>query len=279
MELENILSGEQSTTEVAAPEQTATAQTQQPDQGATAEAEQSTGEQTGAPPEPQKDDPLEKHSKGLEAAAAAERKRRQEAETKRQEAEARAQALQQELEALRRPQQPQKQQDEGKPLRSQFETEDEWLDARDAWRDQQRERQSAETRRAEAERKLYETTEAIYAQAQALEGFDRARFDALPLTEPIVKALVDSDDAPALMHFMAANPAEVTRIAGLSDARQIKEMARIEDRLKARKDEGQQPDPKAKPQLPITLTQARDARGRFDKPGYDGPTPLNAILK
>lgn len=279
MELENILSGEQSTATEAAPEQTTTAETQEPDQGATTEAQQSTGEQTGAPPEPQKEDPLEKHSKGLEAAAAAERKRRQEAESKRQEAEARAQALQQELEALRRPQQPQRQQDEAKPLRSQFETEDEWLDARDAWRDQQRERQSAETRRAEAERKLYDTTEAIYAQAQALPGFDRAAFDALPLTQPLVEGLIESEQPAELMHFMAANPAEVARIAKLSATAQIKEIARIEDRLKAPKAEATEPEPKDKPQLPNTLTQARDTRGRFDKAGYDGPTPLNAILK
>lgn len=233
--------------------------------------EQATGDEGAAPPaaEPQKDDPLEKHRKGLEAAAAAERKRRQ-------DAEARAMQLERELQALRQPPPaPVRQPADDKPLRSQFETEDDWLDARDAWRDQQRERQAAEVKAQEQARTLYEKTESIYAQAQALEGFNRAAFDQLPLTKSIVNALIESEQAPALMHYMASNPDDVARIAGLSDTRQIAELARIEDRLAAAPPP--QPEDKERPQLPKTLTQARNAKGRFE-PAYSGPTPLDAIL-
>lgn len=237
------------------------------------EQETTTGEETAPPAETQKEDPLEKHRKGLEAAATAERKKRQEAEARAEAAERRAQALEQQY---RQPPPQPKQEVSDKPLREQFASEDDWLDARDQWRDQQRERQAQEAKELEQAKSLYEKTEGIYAQAQALEGFDRAAFDRLPLTRPIVNALIESDHAPALMAFMASNPDEVSRIAGLSDTRQIAELARIEDRLNAAPTAPPREE-KPKPQLPETLTQARDARGRFE-PAYDGPTPLNAIL-
>jgi hypothetical protein len=261
--LESILSGNPAPTEEA-----------QPEREAPEVVEQESGEEnTGTPPEqPQKDDPLEKHRKGLEAAAAAERKKRQDAEARAEAAERRAR----ELEQRQQPQRHTEQADDPKPLRQQFQTEDEWLDARDEWRDRQRERATAMERAQQEQKAIFEKTESIYAQAQALEGFDRAAFDALPLTKPLVEALIDSDNAPALMRFMAANPAEVKRIAALSNPRQVAELTRIEDRLAATTEEPEeQPEPK-KP-LPKTLTQARDARGRYE-PAYSGPTPLNAIL-
>lgn len=229
-----------------------------------------TGDEVAAPPaaEP-KDDPLEKHRKGLEAAATAERKRRQ-------DAEARSQQLERELQALRNPPPAvQRQEFSDKPLREQFASEDEWLDARDDWRDRQTARAAAEAKAQEQANTLYEKTESIYAQAQAQEGFDRMAFDRLPLTRPIVNALVDSDNAPALMVFMASHPEEVTRIAGLSETRQIAEMTRIEDKLIAAPTAPTKE--KEKPLLPETLTQARNAKGQFE-PAYSGPTPLNAIL-
>lgn len=267
--LESIFS-EQVTTETPAPEVTQPETVAEP---VVQEQEQTTGEEAGTPPEPQKEDPLEKHRKGLEAAAAAERKKRQDAEARAEAAERRAQALEQQY---RQPPQQPKQEATDKPLREQFASEDDWLDARDQWRDQQRERQAKEAKELEQAKTMYEKTEGIYAKAQALEGFDRAAFDRLPLTQPIVRALIESDHAPELMRFMSSNPDEVGRIAGLSDTRQIAELARIEDKLNAAPPAPPKEE-KPRPQLPETLTQARDARGRFE-PAYDGPTPLNAIL-
>lgn len=232
--------------------------------------EPTTGEEVAASPaaEP-KDDPLEKHRKGLEAAATAERKRRQ-------DAEARSQQLERELHALRNPPPPpQRQEVSDKPLREQYASEDDWLDARDEWRDKQTAQEAAEAKAQEQAKTLYEKTESIYAKAQALEGFDRMAFDRLPLTQPIVEALVDSDNAPALMVFMASHPEDVARIAGLPKTRQIAELTRIEDKLSATPPTP--PVEKEKPQLPETLTQARNAKGQFE-PAYSGPTPLNAIL-
>lgn len=237
------------------------------------EAEEATGEQeAGSPPEPQKEDPLEKHRKGLEAAASAERKRRQDAEQ-------RAQALEQELKALRQPppQQTPQQTDEEKPQRAQFATEDEWLDARDAWRDRQQQRHWQQQEQARAAQAVKQRAEGVFAEAMKLPGFDMQAFSRLPVPEAMADAILDSEVAPQLVHFLTTNPDEAHRIAALPGTRQVKELTRIEDRLAASpKEELLQQE---KPRLPETLTQARDTRGRFDKTGYSGPTPLNSILK
>jgi hypothetical protein len=266
--LDAVLSGQ-----VEQPQVTETPQAQEVVQETVEQQPQeTTGEQTGTPPEAKQDDPIEKHRKGLEAAAAAERKRRQEAEQ-------RAQALEQELRSLRQPQQtqqPPQETGDPKPKREQFASEDEWLDARDEWRDRQRARewQQAEKEREELARR--EKTESALVEASKLPGFDFQAFQRLPVSNEMADAILDSDVAPQLVHFLTANPQEARRIYELPKPRQIKELARIEDRLSA--------PPKAEPKpeqtrLPETLTQARDARGRFDSKAYDGPTPLNAILK
>lgn len=277
--LSSILSGEAAQPEAAEVQQPVETQEVQQE----VEQEAGTGEeQTGTPPEqPQKDDPLDKARKGLEAAAAAERR-------KRQEAEQALAAARQELEAFRRQSQPQQTQTQHqerdtdpKPLRSQFETEDEWLDARDAWRDRQREQEAKAKQEQEREQTLRQKSESIMAEAMTLEGFSLEAFARVPVTDAMYDAILESEAAPRLVHYLQQNPAEATRISALSAAKQIAEMTRIEDKLKeAPKEEGDKPEPKDKPQLPNTLTQARDTRGRFSEgKGYDGPTPLNAILK
>jgi hypothetical protein len=239
------------------------------------QVETATGDETAPPAEQQKDDPLEKHRKGLEAAATAERK-------KRQDAEARAMQLERELHALRNPppappQQPQE--DDPKPLRSQYETEDEWLDARDEWRDRGLARQA----KAEQERQRANTVktkaETVMAEAMTMPGFNLMEFATkVPVTEPMMDAILESDAAAKLVHFLHANPEEAVRIAQMpSTAKQIAALTRIEDKLSA----APPPPPKEEkqaPQLPQTLTQARNAQGRFE-PAYSGPTPLDAILK
>ena len=80
---------------------------------------------------------------------------------------------------------------------------------------------------------LAQKTESIYAEAEKLPGFDRDAFDELPLTRSIVEALIDSDAAAKLMHHLAANPAEVERIAKLSPARQAAEIGKLETKVTA----------------------------------------------
>jgi hypothetical protein len=276
----SILSGEQPTEEVAQEQQTV--ETPEVEQEQTTE-ETGTGEQdTGTPPEQaKKDEPLDKAAEGLKAAATAERR-------KRQEAEQRAMQLQTELERLRATQQQSQQQvqhqerdEDPKPLRSQFESEDEWLDARDTWRDRQRAREDEARKQEAAQAELRTKTEGIVAQAMALEGFDLQAFARVPVTDAMFDAILESDDGPKLVLYLQTNPDDAERIAKLPAARQIKELARIEDRLATAAEESETaPTPKQKPVLPNTLTQARDTRGRFDKKdAYQGPTPLTDILK
>lgn len=127
----------------------------------------------------------------------------------------------------------QQRQADGPPPRDAFANDEAWLDARDAWRDQKREQATTQQRAQEQAQKLAQTTEQIYAKAQAVPGFDRESFDELPLTKPIVEALIESDQAPQLMAYMAAHPEDVARIAGMSPARQAAELGKLEAKLAA----------------------------------------------
>jgi len=140
------------------------------------------------------------------------------------------------LERIAPPSQPQPQQRQQAapseaPRRDSFDDDEKWLDARDAWRDQQRDARAAQERQQQQTAETLRTTEKIYAEAAKLPGFDREDFDALPLTKPIVKAIIESDLAPKLMAHLSANPDEITRIAALSETRQIIELGKIETKL------------------------------------------------
>jgi hypothetical protein len=268
--LDSILSGEPESNEEVQTEQPAQAE----QQGQETEEQQGTGEkEAGSPPEKQKDEPLDRHRKGLEAAALAERTKRQALERE----------LQQLREQMQRPQpqppqvQQQQQEEDPKPLRAHFETEDEWLDARDGWRDRQQAKAQQEAQAQRAQEELRTKVETVIAKAMAMEGFDLQAFSRVPVSDPMMEAILDSEVPEKLVHFLQANPEEATRIHALPNSRQIKELARIEDRLA--EPEPEQPPVKERPQLPKTLTEARDSRGRFTKDAYEGPTPLNAILK
>lgn len=125
----------------------------------------------------------------------------------------------------------QQRQPDGPPPRTSFASDEAWLDARDAWRDAKREQQTSQQRQQDQATSLAKTTEQIYAKAAAVPGFDREDFDALPLTKPIVEALIESDQAPQLMAYMAAHPDDVARIAGMSPARQAAELGKLEATL------------------------------------------------
>ena len=129
--------------------------------------------------------------------------------------------------------QPQQSRNDGRPARQEGETDDDYLERLTDWKLDQREQRQTESKQQEQQRTLAQKTERIYAEAQKLDGFDRDAFDELPLTKPMVEALIDSDDAPRLMHHMAANPAEVERIAQLSPARQAAELGKLEARMDA----------------------------------------------
>lgn len=264
--LDSVLSGQAAPEVVEQP-----AQVEQP-APEVQQPEPATGEVTGSPPAAKQDEPFDAGKFVPIAAMHGERDRRQLAEKQ-------AKALEQQLQALRQPTAPQPAAQAGdpKPQRAQFETEDEWLDARDAWRDRERERQwnqQQQEREALAKR---QKTESALIEAAKLPGFDLQAFVRLPVSEHMADAILDSDVSPQLVHYLTANPEETQRIFSLPGPRQIKELARIEDRLAA--PPAPEPAPqKEQPRLPETLTQTRNAKGQFE-PAYSGPTPLNSILK
>ena len=143
-------------------------------------------------------------------------------------AEARAerratQAYKEALESVTRGQ-PQQSRAATEPTRDQFASDAEWIDAKVE--------QKLHTRdSAEREKHLFTTTEAIYAKAEKIAGFDRGDFNELPLTDPMVRALVECSNAPQVMAWMASNPGDVERISQLSASRQAIEIGRLESRL------------------------------------------------
>lgn len=258
---------EAQTTEAAATQQTSEAQT-------TEQTTEATGEQadSATPAEQHKDDPLDKASAGLKAAAVAERQKRQEAERKANEAAERARVLEQQLHALQRPQ-PKQEDSDAKPTRAQFATEDEWLDARDAWRDRQTEKATQEAQARDRLTFLQRTAEETVKRGQ--EQF--TDFDAVinaglgPVLTPVLQqTLFLSERGHEVAYFLGKNPQEAQRVSRMPPLMLARELALIEAKLTAPQQERRE--------LPETLTQTRDARGRYSDRAYSGPTPLDAIL-
>jgi hypothetical protein len=124
---------------------------------------------------------------------------------------------------------------DGKPARAHFASDEAYVDALTDWKLEQREQRATAERQQAEHQKLAKKTESIYEEAQKLPGFDRDAFDDLPLTKPIVEALIDSEAPAKLMHYLAANPEEVDRIAALSPARQAAELGKLEAKALAAK--------------------------------------------
>lgn len=137
--------------------------------------------------------------------------------------------------------------DDGKPARANYASDDAYIDALTDWKLDARDRKAEQTRQQEQHRTLAQRTEGIYAEAEKLPGFDREAFDELPLSRSIVEALIDSDTPAKLMHYMAANPAEVERIAKLSPARQAAELGKLEAALPKTPKTSKAPDPIGNP--------------------------------
>lgn len=128
-------------------------------------------------------------------------------------------------------QQPIQQQVDQPPTRDQYDSEEAYLDAKLDWKLEQRDRETKQVQIREKTQSLATKTENLYKEAAKIEGFDRDDFEQLPLTPVIAQALIDSDEAPKLMAYMASNPEEVERISALSPARQAAELGKLEAKL------------------------------------------------
>ena len=182
---------------------------------------------------------------------------------------ARRDALQ-EFQALTQREQPQpaKEAHDDRPARKDGETDEDYFDRMADWKLDQRDRKAAKEREKQNAEALAKKTDSIYAEAVKLDGFDRDAFDELPLTRPIVEALIDSDNAPALMKHMADNPDDIERIAKLSPARQAAELGKLEARLAS------EPPPKKVSSTPEPLSPIRKPSGAAKT--YDTTDPRAA---
>lgn len=154
---------------------------------------------------------------------------------------ARAELLQQENERLRNPQgaNAKSEPSTGKPDPSQFKTYDEFAEAlarftaRQEWEAIQK-AQNEERERGEQERRLSDVRAKFAPAASKFEDFaDVALSDSLPITPPMAAALIESDIPGEIAYWLGSNPKEAERIAALPPTRQVVEIAKIEERIKA----------------------------------------------
>lgn len=154
-------------------------------------------------------------------------------------ARAEAKAERRVIQALERiaPQQPQQYQPpvNDRPQRDSYASQESYEDGLVDWKIDQRESVGKQAKAHEQSQAMTSKTENMYAEAAKIPGFDRDDFNDLPLTPAIVQTIVDSDVAPKLMAYMAANPADIARIATLSPARQAAELGKLEAKVASQK--------------------------------------------
>lgn len=251
-------------------------------QQAEPQQQEQTGEETTATPADKtvQDDPLERHRKGLEAAATAERRKRQEWEQKYAERERELEQMRQQLQQVQQRQAPQQDQE---PQREDFGSDAEYLraaaryEAKQLLAAERAEQQQQELRRQQEEqardfqRKADET---VMAGRKAYADFDAVINDGLaPFLNPVLQEALVHAGGHDVAYWLGKNPTEAARVSQMHPMQMVLEIGRLEAKVRAE----QQP---AKQAIPQTLTQERDARGQFiAKNPYSGPTPLNDILK
>ena len=241
------------------------AQVEAPAQEVTQEA---AGEESTTPVQTQ-DDPIETHRKGLETAVVAERR-------KRQEAEQRAQALEAKIAEYAKTQQPQQQDGPPDPNQYQDNPQEYW---RLLARYETREELKAEKARQEQEAQQRKQADAVASfQSAAQKAVDAGRtkyqdFDAVinagfaPFMTPIMQqALVFATNGHEVAYYLGKNPGEAARISQMDPAQQLMELGELRAKVNTPK----------RVELPQTLTQERNAQGRF-VPADDIP-PFEAIF-
>jgi hypothetical protein len=94
------------------------------------------------------------------------------------------------------------------------------------------------------------TRERKFAEATP-DYFEVTRSAALNITQSMVDAAAESEEAPALLYYLGKNPEIADRLAGLSPLATAREIGRIEARLLAERDKAKAPQvSKAPPPTP-----------------------------
>ena len=255
--------------------------------------EQESGvEDVGTPPteeaHEQQGDPIARKQKGLEAAAVAERQ-------KRQAAEQRAQQLEAQLRELQQPRTRPESKPAAEPVRPRrdaFGTVEEYEDALLEYGDQRRElRQQHERAMREAQEQEEQRTrtanEVITRGQTVYTDFDdvinAGIGDLLQRPEPKAglfrDALLNGERAHDVAYYLGKHPDEARQIYAMPPMQMVRAVALIEATKLQQEDQAEQLEQPVKPAIPRTLTQARDSRsGQFKPAAYQGPTPLDDIL-
>lgn len=162
------------------------------------------------------------------------------------EAEARTKMLEERLNQLEqqsRQQVPQKAIDNSEPKIENFDNFDEYVAAKAAYIAEQKINKTLAEReeRERAERQQYERQKVqtswqqrvAEATAEMPDFEDVIASSEVPMTEPMQQAIMESDVGPKLAYYLANNPDEATKIAGMSPIGAIRALGRIEERLQA----------------------------------------------
>jgi len=124
---------------------------------------------------------------------------------------------------------------EGKPKLEQFEKVEDYVEAVADWKlktaQQEQSRQYEAQRVKQAQSEVQAKAQSVFELAEQDPEFDNEVFEALPVSDPMAYAIMDSDIAPKLMVYLQKNPEEVDRINKLSPARQAAEIGKMEAKL------------------------------------------------
>ena len=124
---------------------------------------------------------------------------------------------------------------EGKPKLEQYEKVEDYVEAVAEWKlqsaQQAQARQTEEQRVKQFQNEVQAKAQNVFELAEQDPEFDNEAFEALPVSDPMAYAIMDSDIAPKLMVYLQNNPDEVDRINKLSPARQAAEIGKMEAKL------------------------------------------------
>jgi len=136
--------------------------------------------------------------------------------------------------------------------RSKFASDEDWLEAEVSRRLNAVEAQKAEIAQQEQMLTREARREQILMDAELSGQFDRDKFfKAVPVTDAMADAVLESDVGTDLVLWLNSNPAEAIRIANLSPIRQAVELGKIEVQLSS---PDAKPAPSKAPAPPKTVT-------------------------
>ena len=160
------------------------------------------------------------------------------------EAEARSKMLEERVAAMESRQyapQQQRQADDSEPTIDKFDNFDQYVAAKaeyiakkqiESTLSEREKRQSAEREATERTKTVDSWNKRIAAATAEMPDFEEVLASSdVPMTPPMQQAIMESDIGPKLAYYLANNPDEAEKIAGMSPIGAIRTLGRIEERL------------------------------------------------